>query len=131
MSQPANPAESRPNRRRAERVTAELPIQLSARDSAGEAWLKDISTNGMCFTFTDSLPEMALVRLGMEVDHGGEKKGLEVEGAVVRCERVPENPRLPEGGYEVAVFFTNLAQEHARTLHGFVTTRQRELSSAE
>ena len=130
MSRPIMPSDSRPNRRRASRVAADLPIRLSARDSAGEAWLKDISTNGMCFTFPDSLPEMTVVRLNLEVEEGQEKKGIEVDGAVVRCEKMPPSPRLPEGGFEVAVFFTNLAKEHARTLHGYVTTRERELSNA-
>ena len=131
MSQPSIPTESRSDRRRAARVSADLPIRLSARDSAGDAWLKDISTNGMCFTFANSLPEMTVVRLDLEVDDGQGKKGIEVEGAVVRCDKTPPSQRLPEGGFEVAVFFTSLAKEHARTLHGYVATRQRELSSAE
>ena len=88
-----------PERRRARRVRAHLPVTLEARDAGAPARLKDISSVGLCCTFPESIPEMTLVRVRVEI----ESEEHELEGAVVRCEQESDD------AWEIAVYFTNIA----------------------
>jgi len=113
----ASPSASRSGRerRRALRVHGDLPLQVEARDARADARLRDISTAGLCCVFPEPIPEMTLVRIGVEFSG----KRHDLEGAVVRCvkDRVSD-------GYEVAVFFTNLEDRARESLTGYITERQ-------
>ncbi len=108
---------SQKNRRRAMRVHGDLPLQIEARDARADARLRDISTAGLCCVFPEPIPEMTLIRIGIEVD--GSRHDM--EGAVVRCAK----DRVSDG-YEVAVFFTNLPERTKDSLHNYVEGRERE-----
>ncbi|MEZ5987976.1 MAG: PilZ domain-containing protein [Planctomycetota bacterium] len=101
-----------PERRRAPRAAAEIPIRLDALGSEGSGHLRDISTNGMRFSFSHPIPEMTLVKLGFEMAGAP----VDLEGAVVRCERVPK-------GYDIAIFFTHVPGDHLRAIDRFVQQR--------
>ena len=107
-------------RRRAPRVAADLPLQLSARDTGAPAKLKDLSTIGLSCSFPEALPEMTLVSIQIDVD--GHSCGI--EGAVVRCERERD------GQWDVAVYFTGMQDESREKLEEFVESRLTESAGA-
>jgi hypothetical protein len=102
-----------PERRRSPRVRAKLPMTLKARDAGSAAQLKDISNLGLCCTFPEPIPEMTLVKVRVEVDNTEH----EIEGAVVRCEKEKG------GGWEIAVYFTNMGEGARAGLTDFVATQ--------
>lgn len=103
------PKPDTPERRRAPRVAAELPLSFAGHDSA-PAVLKDISTNGLCCTTAYPIEEMTAVRVRLDF----ENEPHELEGAVVRCV-----PAAPEG-WHIAVFFTAMPDRARRQLDQFV-----------
>lgn len=105
---PSAPSE----RRRAPRVSAKLPLQLIARDANAAAELRDLSTIGLCCIFPEPIPEMTAVKLQLELGD----KAHEIVGAVVRSERMDD-------GWEIAVYFTQIADEATRALTAFIEER--------
>ena len=108
-------------RRRAQRVRAAIPLSIEARDSGAEALLKDISTNGLCCLYPEPLPEMTLVRMNLDI----EDKALEIEGAVVRSEKVVtensvDSNSVDSAAWDIAIFFTKLNDDARRHLANFV-----------
>lgn len=100
-------------RRRAPRVKADLPLTLRARDAHETARLSDISTIGLSCHFPEPIPEMTVVRVGLEI--GSELH--EIDGAVVRCER--ESP----DSWDVAVYFTSIDDAARARLDHFIGER--------
>ncbi len=100
-------------RRRAPRIEADLPLTLTARDAGAPAHLKDLSELGLCCTFPEPVPEMTLVRVGLEI----ESQVHDLDGAVVRCEREPKD------GWEVAIYFTGMDDAARSAIGTFVKSR--------
>lgn len=98
-------SQAQPDRRRAPRAQADFPIQISGKQSAKPAQLKDISEIGLCCTATERVDEMTLLAIDLQLP--GSKGQHLVKGAVVRCE--PE--RQHKGSYEIAVYFTEIAPQ--------------------
>ena len=107
-------------RRRAPRIVADLPLQLSARDAGAPAQLKDLSTIGLSCSFSEALPEMTLVAIQIEVDG----HTCAIEGAVVRCEREADEQ------WDVAIYFTAMSDESRMKLEQFVESRLTESAGA-
>jgi hypothetical protein len=103
-------------RRRAARARADFPIQLQPGEGAAPARLRDVSSNGLCCTTSAPLPEMSLV--GIDLQLPGDTRRHSLQGAVVRCERLPAKEGT--GDYEVAVFFTQIEPATASALGAFV-----------
>lgn len=105
----------RHERRRAERIAATFPIELTYRDAPVDAELKDLSENGLCCTYPTAIDELTQVRLGLRLP--GTDRSHSVDGAVVRCVkcRGDSPPR-----YEIAVYFTYLSDEARIDLRAFV-----------
>lgn len=101
-------------RRRAPRAPADFPIQLSPRGSSGPAQLKDLSEIGLCCTAQQSLPEMTLV--GIDLDLPGQDQRHTIQGAVVRCEPLRSDP----GRFEVAVYFTSITAPARAAIASYV-----------
>lgn len=101
-----------PERRRAPRIAADLPLQLVARDAGATAQLRDLSTIGLSCVFPEPIPEMTAVNLELEL--GGQKH--EIVGAVVRSERLDE-------GWEIAVYFTQITDEATSGLTSYIEDR--------
>jgi hypothetical protein len=103
------------DRRRAPRVAADLPIELVARDAGAPARLRDISSNGLCCTSAEAIPELTMVRVQLDLE--GQRHAL--EGVVVRCERAAG----VQNGWDVAVFFQELPRPVRQGLESFLTRR--------
>lgn len=105
-------------RRRAPRVRAELPLTLGAADAQKPALLRDVSTNGLCCVYPEPIPEMTLVGIFLTVD--GASAPIAIQGAVVRCDPIPES----DDQHEVAVFFTDISAEARGALDQYVQRQQ-------
>lgn len=101
MADPGAAGTGGKERRRSPRVRASFPLTVTARDAGARAELRDISQNGLCCIFPEQVPEMALVRLNLEIDD----EDLEIDGAVVRSVPAPSGT-----GWEIAVFFTGITR---------------------
>ncbi|MDP6424087.1 MAG: PilZ domain-containing protein [Planctomycetota bacterium] len=92
-------------RRRARRVRADLPLKLTG----AEARLEDISTVGLLCSSPRPIPEMTVVRIGVELD----TTLHEWDGAVVRCEQEADE-------WKVAVFFTDMPDASRAQLGSYI-----------
>ena len=75
------------DRRRGERVTLWSPVQLCGADGSAPAALKNLSVAGLCCTTSRAFPELALVKIVVDLPGAGEegeRLRLELDGAVVR-----------------------------------------------
>ena len=102
-------------RRRAPRADVTIPIHLSPRGDSHPATLTNLSTSGLCCTFHEAVSEMTL--LGIEVDLPGTDSRARMQGAVVRCDKVPN---ASPATYEIGVFFTEMSTETRRALGQFM-----------
>ncbi|MDD5720200.1 MAG: PilZ domain-containing protein [Candidatus Krumholzibacteria bacterium] len=116
-------------RRRSQRVTAHLPLQLyldrdsTAGDQATALETINISASGVYFRSPVFIEPMTKLDLALEVTVPGDAGGP-AQPALVRCQglvvRIQPEAELPRGSeYEVAVFFTwiepddqSILQEH-------------------
>lgn len=109
-------------RRRAPRVHANFPIQLTCETGALHGVLRDISTVGLCCQIPAALREMTLVRMRLELP--GVAKAADIEGVVVRAEKLRDKSPAT---YDVAMFFSNLDPGARAAIEAFV---QRNLVAA-
>jgi hypothetical protein len=102
-----------PERRQAPRVGTEL---YGSVQNGGQPELRcrvvNVSGVGACAVSSKPLAEMAMVRLRLAVrdDDAGELRSIDVEAAVVRCQR------RADGAYDVGLFFTKVRAEDAAVL---------------
>ncbi len=102
-----------PDRRQAPRVSTEL---YGSFKNPGGPELRcrviNVSGVGALAVSPKPMPEMAtvLLRLSVRDDDGGALRSVDVEAAVVRCQR------RADGGYDLGLFFTKVRQEDAATL---------------
>ena len=102
-------------RRRAPRARAEFPLQIDTPSGAMPGKLRDVSENGLCCDFPEPLREMTQVAIDLRLP--GRSKADKVVGAVVRCDKLRG---VTPPTYEVAVFFTELANETRAALRNHV-----------
>ena len=101
-------------RRRAPRAPASFAVRLSPAAESRPAQLKDISEIGLCCHSEEPVAEMTAVRIDFELPN---RPGPHtVAGAVVRCEAAEDNP----GGFEVAVYFTQVGEDTQKALREYV-----------
>jgi len=90
---------------------------LSPRGDAEAATLVNISESGLCCRFSDAIVEMTLV--GMGIDLPGQESVCDVQGAVVRCDKIRGiNPPT----YEIGIFFTDMSDATRKAIQDFVTS---------
>ena len=104
-------------RRAATRVPADIPLRLAPDAGASPAQLQNISTTGLCCMAHEALNEMTQVAIHLELP--GLPEPCAVSGVVVRCER----DREEAPGYEVAVYFTDMAAETRKAIQAYVLSR--------
>ena len=112
-------------RRRAQRVSANFPIQLRSETGAVDGILRDVSVIGLCARLPVALREMTLVR--MRLDLPGGREGASVEGVVVRTEKVPNRPTAT---YDIAVFFSHVTPAARAALESFIAGQAKSTSAA-
>ncbi|MEM7201862.1 MAG: PilZ domain-containing protein [Planctomycetota bacterium] len=101
-------------RRGAPRAEASLPLRLSPDATAQPATLRNLSTTGLCCDSPVPLDEMALMGIQLELS----SQAHDIKGVVVRCDK-------HDGavGYEVAIYFTEVAPATRKAIGDFVVKR--------
>lgn len=102
-------------RRRAPRVHANFPIELSCENGRLSGVLRDISAVGLCCQIPTALREMTLVRMRLELP--GAPAAADIEGVVVRAEKLPDKSPAT---YDVAMFFSSLTPGARAAIETFV-----------
>ena len=97
-------------RRHHPRATADWPLQIALEDGVHEARLRDVSRSGVSFYLDRKVPEMALLKIELELPDSG--KRVSGTGVVVRCR--PIAPALEH--FEVAVFLNEMGDEDRESL---------------
>lgn len=112
-------------RRRAQRVDANLAITVCAGPAEASGTILNISTNGVYFRspyFMEPLTKVQLRLLMPEQDQTSVKETtITCDGVVVRV--VPEREDTSVSSYEVAVFFTNVPESSQETLANYIKSR--------
>ncbi len=108
-------SESRIERRQAPRAVADIPIQLTPREDAQPATLKDISISGIRCQFAEAISEMTLLQINLALP--GQKQPACIQGAVVRCEKLRDQSPPT---YELGIFFTDMSEEARSHIKDFV-----------
>ena len=102
-------------RRRAQRASVSVPLQLSPHKDALQASLVNISTSGLCCQFGEAISEMTLVGVDLELPDA--KDPVHVQGAVVRCSKLRS---VSPPTYEIGIFFTDMPNETRHRIDHFV-----------
>ena len=103
----------RTERRRAPRALANFPIRFTNDADGKPAILRDISEIGLACNSPREVPEMTIVSLDFSLP--GKSQVHQVTGAIVRCEA------LPDGQFDLAVYFTDVADDTRSALANFVS----------
>lgn len=114
MVEPHRPKE----RRLHPRYVVEGKVELGL-GKEGPAVLRDISMSGLSCVSPRSFEEMTILEISMELPLKAGRRPFRVGGAVVRSEK------RREGGYSVAIFFTQLDAANTRTLGEFIAEQGR------
>lgn len=101
-------------RRRAPRVRASFPIRVRCEQGDLDGVMRDLSAVGLCCRLPVALREMTLVK--MRLDLPGQARGVEVEGVVVRAEKLPN---ASPATYDIAVFFSAIEQRTRSAIEMF------------
>jgi len=104
-------------RRGAPRACVDLPLRVSTAAEARPARLKNISQTGLCCQLDHAVDEMAIMGIDLELPDVGTQS---VQGVVVRCDR---DEKSAPPGYEIAIYFTELAPDARRAIQEFVQSR--------
>ncbi len=109
-------------KRRAQRIDAELPILVEGGPAEASGKTLNISTNGIYFEIPRFIEPLTKVRMELLIPSrsGGEDEGDRVgfDGIVVRTE--PEAPSGDTDSFRIAVFFTHVSETSMRIISSFV-----------
>jgi hypothetical protein len=112
-------------RRRAERVDANLAVTITSGPEGAEGKTLNISTNGVYFQSPKFIDVLTKVRLELVIPAPGTAPGkdqkLTCDGVVVRVEPEQEDPT--ESAYNIAVFFTYIAKSSQDLLARYIKSR--------
>lgn len=89
-------------------------MQIALEDGVHEARLRDVSRSGVSFYLDREVPEMALLKIEIELPGSGER--VSGTGVVVRCR--PIAPALEH--FEVAVFLNEMGDQERESLSRLV-----------
>ncbi len=110
------------DRRKSQRIAAELPITVEGGPLEATGKTLNISENGVYFEVPHFIEPLTKVRMELFFpDEGGsEEDGTRVgfDGVVVRVE--PELPTDYSGLFKVAVFFTHVPESSMTILMAFI-----------
>ena len=109
-------------RRRAQRVDANLAIRISGAPGASKGETLNISTNGVYFKSPTYIEPMTKVQLELMIPDPssteGEETSITCEGVVVRVEPEREDPSVSV--YNAAVFFTFLPEATQKLITKYI-----------
>lgn len=112
-------------RRKANRVDANLSITISGEKGAALGKTLNISTNGVYFRSPYLIELLTKVRLDLVIPVSGSdgvrEKRVTCDGVVVRAE--PEHEDQDSPGFLIAVFFTYVSESSHEALAGYIKSR--------
>lgn len=112
-------------RRKAQRVDAELPITITGGPKPEEGKTLNISTNGIYFESPRTIEPLTKVRMELMVPvlEGGTEKemGVRFDGIIVRSNIDTSDPGSSR--YRIAVFFTHVSKASQKVLDNFIKRR--------
>jgi hypothetical protein len=111
-------------RRKAERVEANLAVTVKGGLAEAKGKALNVSTNGIYFESPHFMEPLTRVKLELVVpDLGPSKRELTVacDGVVVRTEPERKDPSV--SAYRVAIFFTFVPDASQKTLDRYIRTR--------
>jgi c-di-GMP-binding flagellar brake protein YcgR len=112
-------------RRKAERVDANLAVTITGGPEGAEGKTLNISTNGVYFQSPKFMDVLTKVRLELvmpaQSQAGGKEQLITCDGVVVRVEPEQEDPT--ESNYNIAVFFTYVSKSSQEMLARYIKSR--------
>lgn len=112
-------------RRKEKRIETVGPVSLALHGEAQEAFLKNISRNGLCCVTRMMIPEMTQVvmdiRLPALPEDEEDNYHLKCQGVVVRCESVVKTNSRRK--WDIGVFFTELDSQATELLDSYIKQR--------
>ena len=110
-------------RRREQRVKAELPIKISCGQSEIITSTKNISNLGTRVELKREIPLNSHVKIVLTIPAFARmkifSKQIECEGTIIRCEFLKERNAL-DGNYSIGIFFTDFSHEDNKRLAGYL-----------
>jgi len=110
-------------RRRAERVDANLAVTISGAPGGAQGRTLNISTNGVYFESPKFIDVLTKVELELVIPAGasGKEERVVCEGVVVRVDPEHEDPDLST--YNVAVFFAYVSKSSQAVISRYIKSR--------
>jgi len=112
-------------RRRAQRVDANLAVTVSGAPEGAQGRTLNISTNGVYFESPKFIDVLTKVQLELVIPIGepgsGKEERVTCEGIVVRVEPEHEDPDVSR--YNVAIFFAYVSKSSQAVLSRYIKSR--------
>jgi len=109
-------------RRRVQRVDANLAVTISGAPEGAQGRTLNISTNGVYFESSKFIDVLTKVRLELVIPMGesgsGKEEKVTCEGVVVRAE--PEQDEQGVSLYNVAIFFSYISKSSQAVLSRYI-----------
>jgi hypothetical protein len=112
-------------RRRAPRVAADIELRCEQGGRSGVARVRDISASGVRCVTDSAMPLMTQVGLVLQIPGTGAPREIVCRGAVVRSGPIGDGASRGTGGFETAIFFTDVTESDRVWLEEFVSSRSR------
>lgn len=103
------------DRRKAPRVPAGAAGRLRG-EGGRNCRLANLSTTGALVVVEEPIKEMVVVRVEFDLGNEDDRKSVELDAVVVRCQ-----PR-PDGLFDAGLYFTAVAPECRRAIQNWVDT---------
>ena len=116
-----------PERRKAPRLSEQIPLALSGRDGVIQTNTQNLSTAGAYCTLDTFVPPLTKLELQLDLPDGRRVRPIRCVGVVVRVEPVVANPH--QGRYQTAILFTELSERDRAALSRFIAQRLSNISS--
>jgi len=105
-----------------------VTVALSDATVALQTETRNISASGFYCTLERFIPPMTKLQLEMELPSNARRHRIRCTGVVVRTEPTVANPE--HGAFNVAVFFTDLAERDRASIAQFVRDRLSNASTS-
>jgi len=112
-------------RRRHSRVAADIEVRCEHGGRSGVARVRDISASGVRCVTDRAMPLMTQVGLVLQIPGAGAPREIVCRGAVVRSGPIGSGSGGDPGGFDTAIFFTDVTESDRVWLEEFVSSRLR------
>src|SRR5262245_16820096 len=112
-------------RRRHARVAADIELRCEQGGRSGVARVRDISASGVRCVTDRAMPLMTQVGLILQIPGASAPREIVCRGAVVRSGPIGNASGQGTGGFETAIFFTDVTESDRVWLEEFVSSKLR------